>query len=112
MQTKLINILGERIKCSSLSDSHIARRVTLEPSSILVHEIGPECQVLVWTETDLFPEFCLVQPLLSFEDRFSIKIAACLVRGQHGRVPIRLLNKGKIPIKLYKGIVIATLEPI
>ena len=35
-----------------------------------------------------------------------------MVRGQHGRVPVRLLNTGKIPIKLYKGTVIATLEPI
>ena len=84
------------------------RRITLDKN----HEIGPECQILVWTETGLFPEFCLVQPLPSFEDRYSIKVAACLARGQHGRVPARLLNTGKIPIKLHKGTVIATLEPI
>ena len=102
------NILGERIQCSGLGDSHLVRRITLDKN----HEIGPECQILVWAETGLFPEYCLVQPLPSFEDRYSIKVAACLARGQHGRVPVRLLNTGKIPIKLHKGTVIATLEPI
>ena len=102
------NILGKRIQCSGLGDSHLVRRITLDKN----HEIGPECQILVWTETGLFPEYCLVQPLPSFEDRYSIKVAACLARGQHGRVPVRLLNTGKIPIKLYKGTVIAILEPI
>ena len=102
------NILGERIQCSGLGDSHLVRRITLDKN----HEIGPECQILVWAETGLFPEYCLVQPLPSFEDLYSIKVAACLARGQHGRVPVRLLNTGKIPIKLHKGTVIATLEPI
>ena len=38
------NILGERIQCSGLGDSHLVRRITLDKN----HEIGPECQILVW----------------------------------------------------------------
>ena len=101
------NIDGEHISCSRKAGYSAAVKVRLGAK----HLIPLECQVTVWAEPErIIPVPCLVEPVLSFEHKFSLKVASCLVWENQKRLPIRLLNVGMDQVQLYKGTTIAFLS--
>ena len=77
------------------------------------YEIQPRCQTILWSKADQrFPSGCLIEANPDFDTRYSIKVATCLATESNGKVPIRLMNIGSSPVKLYKNTIVSLAEPL
>ena len=102
-------ISGHKAQCSSSINSPPVKKLRLDRN----FEVNPECQVVIWIKTEYtFPGSCLLRPAPSFEERFSLKVATCLVGKQEGKIPVRLMNLEKTSVQLYQGTVVAILNPV
>ena len=108
LSTQEFKIKGQRVPCSMSKEENNKGEVRLDQNC----EIQPRCQTILWSKADQrFPSGCLIEANPDFETRYSIKVATCLATESNGKVPIRLMNIGLCPVKLYKNTIVSFAEP-
>ena len=109
LSTQEFEVQGQRVPCSMSKEENNRGEVRLDQN----YEIQPRCQTILWSKADQrFPSSCLIEANPDFETRYSIKVATCLATESNGKVPIRLMNIGSSPVKLYKNTIVSFAEPL
>ena len=109
MTTQEFEVRGQRVPYNQTKNRADQGKVRLDKNC----EIEPRCQTIVWTKADETFQFgCLIEANPDFEQRYNLKVASCLAGESVDMIPIRLMNIGLNPVKLYKNTVVAFVEPL
>ena len=109
MTTQEFEVRGERVPYNQTKNRADQGKVRLDKNC----EIEPRCQTIVWTKADETFQFgCLIEADPDFEQHCHLKIASCLAGESVDMIPIKLINIGLNPFKLYKNTVVAFVESL
>ena len=112
LSRKHLLLNGEKIPCFRSVDAlpTCSRIAILETV-----EVPPECEILVMgTTLDAVDSNStgVLEATKSFIDRSGLLVAKALVCPEYGTVPLRIMNLGSEPYKLYKNTVAPVYEPV